>query len=197
MTIKDTSFTDFDDHEDRPAAPQGTHHVWDIFVRFFHWSIVGLFTANAFFTAPKNDLHHWIGYTVAGLVTLRIIWGLVGSHHARFTSFPPSPSGALTQLRDMATGRRHAHLGHSPLGALMIYNLLVTLLVIAGSGYLMTTDAYWGVKWVEELHVTAVDWAEFSIAAHVVAVIYESRRLRVNLARAMITGKKVFHRGGR
>jgi cytochrome b len=78
----------------------------------------------------------------------------------------------------------------------MIYNLLITLLVIAGSGWLMTTDAYWGVKWPQEVHELAVNWAEVSIAAHIAAVVFESRRLRVNLARAMITGKKVF-RGNR
>ncbi len=198
MAIEDASFTDLSSQHTSHAEPPpvGAHSVWDPFVRVFHWSIAGLFTANAFFTSPKHDLHHWIGYTVAGLVTARILWGLFGTRHAKFKDFPPSPTGALTQLRDMATGRRHAHLGHSPLGALMIYNLLITLLVIAGSGWLMTTDAYWGVKWPQEVHELAVNWAEVSIAAHIAAVVFESRRLRVNLARAMITGKKVF-RGNR
>jgi cytochrome b len=181
---------------DRPDI-KASHRVWDPFVRLFHWAVAGLFVANAFFTSPKHDLHHWIGYTVAGLVGARILWGLVGTRHARFSDFLPSVSGALNQLRDMATGRRHAHIGHSPLGALMIYNLLVTLLVIAGSGWLMTTDMFWGVKWPEELHEIAVNWAEVSVAAHIAAVIYESLRLRVNLARAMITGKKEFRRENR
>ncbi|WP_295531480.1 cytochrome b/b6 domain-containing protein [uncultured Thioclava sp.] len=182
---------------DSDTKTQTSHRVWDPFVRLFHWSVAALFVANAFFTSPKHDLHHWIGYSIAGLVGARILWGVFGSRHARFRDFPPSAAGALSQLRDMATGRRHAHIGHSPLGALMIYNLLVTLLVIAGSGWLMTTDAYWGVKWPKDLHEIAVNWAEFSIAAHIAAVIYESLRLRVNLARAMITGRKDFRRDER
>lgn len=195
MAHQDTLHTDFP--EPKAEQAQGAHRVWDPFVRIFHWLIVGLFGANALFTSPKQDLHHYIGYTVAGLVAARVLWGVIGTKHARFSDFPPSPSGALTQLSDMANGRRHAHIGHSPLGALMIYNLLATLLVIAGSGWLMTTDAYWGVAWPKEVHEAAVNWAEISVAAHVAAVVFESRRLRVNLARAMITGKKVFTGGRR
>ncbi|WP_417807788.1 cytochrome b/b6 domain-containing protein [Thioclava sp.] len=191
MAHEDASFTDIS------IQAASSHQVWDPFVRLFHWAIAGLFVANAFFTSPKHDLHHWIGYTIAALVGARILWGLIGTRHARFSDFLPSVSGALNQLRDMATGRRHAHIGHSPLGALMIYNLLVTLLVIAGSGWLMTTDAYWGVKWPKDLHEIAVNWAELSVAAHIVAVIVESLRLRVNLARAMITGKKDIRRDSR
>ncbi|TMV92892.1 cytochrome B [Thioclava sp. BHET1] len=192
MTLNQTD--DQTPADDPASAPRIAHRVWDPFVRIFHWSVALMFTANAFFTSPKHDLHHWIGYGVAALVGLRVLWGIWGSRHARFSDFPPSPSGALGQLRDMATGRRHAHVGHSPLGALMIYNLLVTLLIIVGSGYLMTTDQFWGVKWPHDVHVIAVDWAELSVAAHIVAVLYESVRLRVNLAHAMITGKKVFKR---
>jgi cytochrome b len=54
----------------------------------------------------------------------------------------------------------------------------------------MTTDAFWGEEWPEELHEAAVTWVEFSVLAHVLAVIIESVRTKVNLPRAMITGYK-------
>lgn len=164
--------------------------VWDPFVRVFHWTLAAGFVANAVLTDPEHDLHRLVGYAIGALVALRIVWGLMGPRHARFASFPPSPSGALAQMADMASGRRRVHLGHTPLGALMIYNLLLTLLVIVGSGYAMTTIAFWGVEWVEELHEAAVTWAEVSVLIHVAAVIWESRRTGVNLPRAMITGYK-------
>ncbi len=72
----------------------------------------------------------------------------------------------------------------------MIYNLLVTMLLIGLSGYLMTTDMFWGMEWTEELHEILVSWAELSVVAHIAAVIFESRRLHVNLPRAMVTGYK-------
>ncbi|MCA0434660.1 MAG: cytochrome b/b6 domain-containing protein [Proteobacteria bacterium] len=166
------------------------HFVWDIFVRIFHWTLVVLFAANALYTNPEHSLHHYIGYAVAALILARIIWGFVGTRHARFRDFLPSVSGAIRQLREMLTGQRKVHLGHTPLGALMIYNLLVTLAAIATTGYMMTTVRFFGVQWVEDTHVALVTWAEISVAIHVAAVLIESRRLRVNLPKAMISGYK-------
>ncbi|MGI3186879.1 cytochrome b/b6 domain-containing protein [Nioella aestuarii] len=171
------------------------HKVWDPLVRIFHWSLVIAFAANALFTDPESNLHEWIGYVVVALIAIRILWGVVGTRYARFTSFPPSASGALGQLSDIATGRKRAHLGHTPLGAMMIYNLLLTMLAIGVSGYMMTTNAYWGVDWVEELHEIFVTWAEISIVLHIGAVIWESLRTGVNLPRAMVSGVKTVPEG--
>lgn len=166
------------------------HPVWDPLVRLFHWSLVVLFALNALMLDEESKWHIWVGYGIAGLIAFRIVWGLAGSRYARFRSFPPSISGALEQASDMATGRVRQHIGHTPLGAWMIYNLLLALAAIAISGYLMTTNAFWGVEWVEEVHEAAVSWAEISIVAHIAAVIVESRRTGVNLPRAMVTGYK-------
>ena len=164
--------------------------VWDPAIRVFHWALAGGFLANAVFTDPEEGLHRMIGYAVLALVGLRIVWGFVGTRHARFASFPPDPAGALGQLADMATGRRRVHLGHTPLGALMIYNLIVTMTVIGVSGWMMTTLTWFGVEWVEELHEAAVTWAEISVVVHIAAVLWESARTGVNLPRAMVTGYK-------
>ena len=167
--------------------------VWDPLVRTFHWALVGFFAANAVFVDDDGKEHIWIGYTVAVLITIRIIWGFVGTKYARFGSFPPSASAASGQLTDIATGRKREHIGHTPLGAWMIYNLLLAIIVISASGYLMTTDMFWGVEWPEEVHELAVAWAEVSIIMHVLAVIFESVRLRTNLPRAMVTGYKIMN----
>lgn len=169
--------------------------VWDPLVRIFHWSLVIAFAANALVTDPEKDLHRWIGYAIVALVAVRILWGFIGTRHARFSNFPPSPRAAISQLSDMATGRRRIHLGHTPLGALMIYNLLFAMLAIGLTGYMMTTDAYWGIEWVEELHEILVTWAELSVAAHIAAVIVESRRTGINLPRAMVSGVKTIPEG--
>lgn len=164
--------------------------VWDPFMRVFHWSLVVAFAANALVIDDESKLHQWVGWFVVALVLARLVWGVIGSRHARFSDFPPSARGAVRQMSDIASGRRRAHVGHSPLGALMIYNLLFTLLVIGFSGWLMTTNAYWGVEWPEELHEVAVAWAEFSALLHIAAVAFESWRTHVNLPRAMVTGVK-------
>jgi cytochrome b len=166
------------------------HKIWDPLVRLFHWSLVGLFTANALFIDEESNIHEWVGYAVVALVALRILWGFVGSRQARFASFLPRPGAVTEQIGDIATGRRRAHLGHTPLGAIMIFNLLLVMLGIGASGYLMTTDAFWGVEWVEEVHEVLVTWAEISVVLHILAVLYESRRTGINLPRAMVTGTK-------
>ena len=166
------------------------HKIWDPFVRIFHWSLVGLFTANALIVDEESWIHEWVGYGVATLVGLRILWGLVGPHHARFSSFTPKPHDVTEQISDIATRRRRTHIGHTPLGALMIFNLLLTLIGISASGYMMTTNAFWGVEWVEEVHEVLVTWAEISIVLHIAAVLFESWRTGVNLPRAMVTGTK-------
>lgn len=166
------------------------HSVWDPLVRIFHWSLVLTFAANALITDPESNLHEWVGYIVLGLVGLRLVWGVIGARHARFAAFIPTPNTVLGQLQDMATGRKRVHLGHTPLGALMIFNLLLTLLAIGATGYMMTTNTYWGVEWVEETHELLVSWAEMSVAAHIAAVIFESWRTGVNLPRAMVSGVK-------
>lgn len=165
-------------------------YVWDPLVRVFHWSLAISFVANAFFVDQDSDLHEYIGYTVMGLVLLRIIWGFVGTQYARFKSFPPSLNGAMEQLSDLALRRKRIHLGHTPLGALMIYNLLASLLLLTFSGFLMTTDLFWGTEWPEELHEACVNWVEFSVLVHIAAVILESHRTRINLIYAMVSGRK-------
>jgi cytochrome b len=167
-----------------------TEKVWDPFVRLFHWSLLILMSLNAFILDDESKFHRWVGYTVAGLLAARILWGFIGPRYARFRSFPPSARQSLEQLADLATGRRRIHLGHTPLGALMIYNLILTVAVICLSGYLMTTDMFWGVEWPEEVHEAAVTWVKISVALHVAAVLFESYRTKVNLPRAMVTGYK-------
>lgn len=166
------------------------YRIWDPMIRLFHWSLVAGFTANALVLDDDSKAHEWVGYAVIALVILRLIWGFVGPHSARFTSFTPGKTQIIDQISDIATRHRRAHLGHSPLGALMIYNLLAAMLVIGLTGYMMTTNAFFGVDWVEEAHEFFVLWAELSVVAHVAAVIWESRRTGVNLPRAMVTGVK-------
>ena len=169
--------------------------VWDPLVRMIHWSLVATILLNGFVTEDESRLHEYVGYAALGLVALRLVWGFVGPRHARFAAFPPNPLAAIRHLRDAFSHRTGVHLSHNPLGALMVYNIWATVLVLCGTGIMMGTIRFFGVEWVEEMHELFVVWVYFSAALHVTAVIWESRRTGVNLPRAMVTGSKTVPEG--
>jgi cytochrome b len=168
-------------------APQV--RVWDPLVRLFHWSLAAAF-AIAFLSEEGERLHDAAGYVVLGLIGFRLVWGLVGSEHARFTDFVPSPRRLVGYLAGLVRGRPERYLGHNPAGGVMILLLLTAVLVTAGSGWLMTTDRFWGTEWVEELHEGAAYAALALVGAHVLGVLVSSLLHHENLVRAMITGRK-------
>jgi cytochrome b len=135
-------------------------------------------------------LHMRVGYIIIALVLCRIAWGFVGSRHARFTDFVPGPRRFISYCRDLLRFRARRYLGHNPAGGAMIVALLFMLTVTAGSGYLMTTDAFWGVEWVENLHKAAVNMMIGLVGLHVAGVVLSGLAHRENLIRAMITGRK-------
>lgn len=110
---------------------------WDPLVRITHWGIVAAVIANALAVEEGSSQHVWIGYGLAALLALRLLWGLIGPPEARFSAFPPSPSRALAHLREIAAGKRTPHASHNPLGALMVYTIWSCLAVIIATGIAM------------------------------------------------------------
>jgi cytochrome b len=172
------------------VMPPATVKVWDPFVRVFHWSLAGLFLL-AYATADEmENVHISAGYAIAGLLALRLVWGFVGPRHARFSDFVRSPRAVLTYLRAATLFRAPRHLGHNPAGGAMIVALMAMLIGTGVTGYMMTTDAYWGVAWVEEVHETLANLTVGLVAFHVTGVLVTSFEHRENLVKAMITGRK-------
>lgn len=172
------------------AIPAPVIRVWDPFVRIFHWSLVGLFVL-AFATGDEMEwLHLAAGYAIAALVLLRLIWGFVGSKHARFSDFVRTPHEVTAYARSVIRLRAPRYLGHNPAGGVMIIVLLAMLIGISGTGLMMTMDAFWGAEWLEDLHEGLVFITLGLIALHVIGVIFSSIEHGENLVKAMITGRK-------
>jgi cytochrome b len=164
--------------------------VWDPLVRTFHWGLVGLFAFSYLTSDEWKQAHVLSGYAIIGLLLVRFTWGLVGSHHARFSSFIYDPVTTLGFMRDTLAMRAKRYIGHNPAGGAMVFGLLLAISGIAATGYMMTTDAYWGVEWLEEAHELLVDVTLGLIGLHVAGVLVASIEHRENLVRAMITGMK-------
>ena len=164
--------------------------VWDPLVRVFHWGLASSF-AIAWFTAEDwRSLHEYAGYAAGALVALRFVMGLAGSRYARFSQFLRSPRDTLDYLRALMAGREPRYIGHNPLGGLMVMVLIVTMAALATTGYMQTTDMFWGYGWVEETHEFLADLLVLFVAIHLSGVIVESLRHRENLVAAMISGFK-------
>lgn len=172
----------------RERRPE-TIRVWDPLVRLLHWSIVLAF-ATAWLSEAGERVHEISGYVVLALVAVRLVWGVIGTRHARFADFVRGPRRVLAYLRDVMHGRAHRYLGHNPAGGLMILALLGLLLTTAGSGWLMTTDAWWGSEWLEDLHEAAANATLLLVPLHILGVVVSSLAHRENLVLAMLTGRK-------
>ncbi len=165
--------------------------IWDAPVRVFHWLAVLSF-AGAYLTAESERwrlVHVSLGYTLVGLVVWRLLWGLVGTRHARFAAFVRGPRAAWGYLRSLLGGAPEHHAGHNPAGALAIVGLLAGALAVGASGWAVYSGV--GGHALEELHEAVANGLLALVLLHVAGVVVGSLLHRENLVRAMVTGRKV------
>jgi cytochrome b len=149
-------------------------------------------------------LHVGAGYTVLGLIAFRLLWGLIGPRHARWTDFLRGPRATLAYLKDALRGRATRHLGHNPAGAAMVVALLLGLTATAVSGmavlgaselsgplapYLQELSPP-AARALEEFHEVVANLTLLLIPLHLLGVALASWQHRENLVRAMIDGFK-------
>lgn len=188
-----------------PSSTQPVIPVWDRFVRLFHWGLVATIlvagSTGFILDASWINFHVWSGATAAGLLISRIIWGFTGGTYARFSSFLMGPRAILSYFIALRQGTEKRHIGHNPLGGAMVLALIATILGVATTGAVLLGGVLktgpfaalipFAVGDVfSEVHEFLAILLLVLIAAHVGGVIFESRRHKENLARAMITGKK-------
>ena len=176
---------------ERPSAtPLRKVLVWDAPVRVFHWLMVLSF-AGAYLTAESERwrlAHVTLGYTMAGLVAFRVLWGFVGTRHARFASFVRGPAAVARYLRGLVSGRSDEAAGHNPAGALAIIALLGMTVVVVAAGWATYNDI--GGGWLEELHEGAANVMLAIVGVHIAGVLLATWLHHENLIGAMVTGRK-------
>lgn len=182
--------------------------IWDIPTRLFHWTLAVSF-AGAWLTTASDQwlsVHVFLGYLMLGLVGFRVIWGLVGTHYARFSSFWFGPKDALVYLRQVLSGRAKRHVGHNPTGSVAIYLLLLLTLVVGAFGFFtLGGEEQQGVAagWMgfvqsrtfKKLHEFSAWVMLLLVIGHIAGVVVESVLHKENLARAMLTGTKLADTG--
>ncbi|MCB2015911.1 MAG: cytochrome b/b6 domain-containing protein [Hydrogenophaga sp.] len=164
--------------------------VWDRFVRVFHWTLVSCVLLNYFVLEEGEAPHEWAGYLAAALVVARIVWGFIGSRHARFSDFFPTPSRLRLHVQAMRSGRPEHHWGHNPLGAVMMLLLMGLVLSLGVTGWMQGTDTFFGEEWLQELHEWLANALVLSAGLHAAAALLMGRIERTRLVKAMVTGIK-------
>lgn len=134
--------------------------------------------------------HELIGYIALVIVLLRLAWGFGPSRYARFSQFLRSPAQTARYAGSVVRGVQPRYLGHNPLGGWMTVLLLATTTAVCVSGWLYTTDRYWGVEWVEDLHDGLTNLLLSLVLLHVLGVLWTSIHDRENLVAAMLHGRK-------
>lgn len=170
--------------------------VWDVAVRVFHWSQVGLL-GGLWYTGNEGLMaqHQLLAYTLAALLIARIAWGFYGSLTARFCFFAASPSSALRYLR-----APQPVIGHNPAGSYMIFLLILLMSVQLLTGLATFDNSYisdgplvrylsddW-ISFASTVHKLNIDFIIICVALHVVAAVWHSVR-HENVILTMITGK--------
>lgn len=185
-------------------AEQGTRKIWDLPVRVMHWGLVLAVTGAWLTRELEGDWFAWhvrCGYAVLLLAATRIVWGFVGTRHARFSDFVRGPRAILRYLREGTGADGQRIVGHNPLGALMVLALLAMLLAQALLGLfandqVMSTGPLFGYVSAEtsdrltSLHKQLFDVIVVAIVVHIAAALFYLWARRENLILPMITGRK-------
>lgn len=172
------------------STSTGKRLIWDLPTRVFHWALAGSFLG-AYLLAEEDgsrSLHVMFGYTVAGLLAFRLLWGFVGSTHARFRDFAYGPRATAAYLSDLVRGRAQDYDGHNPAGSWAIYALLALAAATVLTGWLYYNGI--GGETFEELHEVLANAWLVMVAVHLAGVVVASLAHRRNLVASMITGRR-------
>lgn len=192
-----------------PAPEKATEKllIWDLPTRVFHWSLVLAFSAAWLTSLSDRFLFHHVyaGYVFIGLLLFRLVWGVVGSHYARFRSFAHDWSSVSEYLKGLMTGQAARYVGHNPAGSYAIFAMLVLGVFVSVSGLMVLggEEGHGPFKGIVSFDVGVASKGVHEIAAitmllvagfHFSGVVFESVFHKENLIWAMITGYKPVHK---
>ncbi|WP_295383773.1 cytochrome b/b6 domain-containing protein [uncultured Thiodictyon sp.] len=198
-------------HANAGIADPGTNppaervRVWDPFVRLFHWGLASAVLI-AFLTEDELlELHTWAGYTALALIAVRLVWGLIGTRHARWSQFVRGPRATLAYMGEIVRGHPARYLGHNPAGAAMAVALIAGFALTSITGVMVLGASEFAGPFASAMAGLSagsahdlkdahefIAWATLALVPlHLLGVALASRQHHENLVRGMIDGYKI------
>jgi cytochrome b len=169
-----------------------TIRTWDLPTRLFHWTLAGLFVGAfaigewADERSPTFAIHMLLGLILVAAIAFRLVWGLVGSRHARFGDFLYSPAALLGYLKEAFARRDRPYAGHNPGSSWAIYGLVLLPLALVATGILSQPKN----ELFEDVHGVLGKVMLAAVIAHLAGLAFHTWRHRENIALSMITGRR-------
>jgi cytochrome b len=173
--------------------------VYDWPTRIFHWLFAGLFLAafligkNVDDESPIFSIHMLLGLSLGFLTVLRLVWGFIGSRHARFSGFELRPAQLASYIKGVISGTSERWAGHNPASSWAALSMIGLGLGLAVSGYMMATG--WKEE-LEDIHELLANGFILVVALHVAGVIFHTLRHKDGIGFSMLNGKKTGVRDG-
>lgn len=171
-----------------------TTRIYDLPTRMFHWLFAGSFlTAFTIANTVDDESTAFAFHMLAGLVMVftvcwRLIWGLVGTRHARFSDFHLKPRALYQYLRGVLTGTNKAGAGHNPASSWAAILMMLLALGLGVSGYLMASGS--GGETLEDLHELFADLFIGIVVLHLAGLVLHQLKHRDALSKSMVSGNK-------
>ncbi|MBU2955985.1 cytochrome b/b6 domain-containing protein [Marinobacter sp. F3R08] len=173
--------------------------LWDLPLRVFHWLLVVVVAGSLISVKVGGDWMVWherFGLAAVGLLSFRLIWGVLGSTYARFSVFLPSPAAVKLYIQGKWQG-----MGHNPLGALSVLAMIGLFGFQAVTGLFSNDEiSFNGPLYPlvsSDLSNMLSGWHRQSeyflyglIALHVGAILFYTFVRKDNLIKPMVTGNK-------
>ncbi len=173
----------------------GRQLVYDLPTRLFHWIFAGLFLTGFIIAKTVDDDSSWFNYhslaglTLGFLVLLRIVWGVLGTRHARFSSFALNPTDLVSYFRGIISGEKKRWAGHNPASSWAAIIMMTFALGLAVTGYLMTSGP--DKETFEDIHELFANGFIIVVVLHVAGIVLHTIRHQEIIGLSMVDGKKV------
>lgn len=170
---------------------QPSELLWPWWVRLSHWLVAAGVVAlwlMSYVWYETDALHRTVGYAVLAVVAVRILAGCFSAHQsARF--YRPDLQAIRSHIAEVRQATLSVQAGHNPLGQWAVYVIWTLIALLALTGWLSRTDAFWGEDGPVVMHAL-LSWVLMAvITLHVVAVIWIGRLSKQHLVRQMWHGR--------